>query len=100
MINAAEFSEDGRASPVMASTSSSSSTTQQQQQKEEEEEEEEEKTLKKKTKKIKTVYFTVGQRREVAVFEDAAPTDEIKSKSLSSLSTSSRVRFSLRKNKT
>ena len=93
MINAAEFSEDGRASPVMASTSSSSSTTQQQQQQKEEEEEE-------KTKKIKTVYFTVGQRREVAVFEDAAPTDEIKSKSLSSLSTSSRVRFSMRKNKT
>lgn len=29
---------------------------------------------------IKTVYFTVGQRKEVAVFEDQAPSEEIKSK--------------------
>jgi len=31
---------------------------------------------------IKTVYFTVGERKEVAVFEDAAPVDEIKSKNV------------------
>lgn len=29
---------------------------------------------------LKTVYFTVGQRKEVAVFEDQAPSEEIKSK--------------------
>lgn len=28
----------------------------------------------------KTVYFTVGQRKEVAVFEDQTPCEEIKSK--------------------
>lgn len=28
----------------------------------------------------KTVYFTVGQRREVAIFEDRTPSEEIKSK--------------------
>ena len=28
----------------------------------------------------KTVYFTVGQRKEVAIFEDRTPSEEIKSK--------------------
>lgn len=28
----------------------------------------------------KTVYFTVGQRKEVAIFEDFTPSEEIKSK--------------------
>lgn len=30
--------------------------------------------------KRKTVYFTVGQRKEVAIFEDRTPSEEIKSK--------------------